>query len=83
MGRFLGKSNSPKDEAGEGKHEELESGGSEFAKKDLYKKGVNQMASEKLQEAIRSFDLALRIDRNYVDAWIKKEIGRASCRERV
>ena len=72
MGRFLGKSNSPKDEAGEGKHEELESGGSEFAKKDLYKKGVNQMASEKLQEAIRSFDLALRIDRNYVDAWIKK-----------
>jgi len=49
-----------------------EPSGSEFAKKDLYKKGINQMASEKLDEAIRSFDLALRIDPNYVDAWIKK-----------
>jgi len=72
VGRFLGKSNSPKDQAGEGTEEPVETSGSEFAKKDLYKKGVNQMASEKLQEAIRSFDLALRIDHNYVDAWIKK-----------
>ncbi len=73
MGRFLGRSNSSKDEAGEEKSEErAEPGGSEFAKKDLYKKGVNQMASEKLEEAIRSFDLALRIDPHYVDAWIKK-----------
>ncbi len=73
MGRFLGKSNSSKDEAREEKSEErIERSGSEFAKKDLYKKGVNQMASEKLEEAVRSFDLALRIDPNYVDAWIKK-----------
>ncbi len=73
MGRFLGKSNSSKDEVGEEKSEEhTEPSGSEFAKKDLYKKGVNQMASEKLEEAIRSFDLALRIDPNYVDALIKK-----------
>ena len=45
---------------------------SEFQKHDLYQKGVNQMASEKLEDAIRSFDLALRIDPKYVDAWIKK-----------
>jgi Flp pilus assembly protein TadD len=30
------------------------------------------MASEKLEDAIRSFELALRIDPKYVDAWIKK-----------
>ena len=57
MGRFLG--NSSKDGAAEGRGDEpVETGGSEFAKKDLYKKGVNQMASEKLQEAIRTFDLS-------------------------
>ncbi|HYY65940.1 MAG TPA: tetratricopeptide repeat protein [Nitrososphaeraceae archaeon] len=44
----------------------------EFQKRDLYKKGVNQMANEKLEEAIRSFELALRIDPKYVDAWIKR-----------
>jgi len=30
------------------------------------------MASEKLEDAIRSFELALRIDPKYVDSWIKK-----------
>jgi tetratricopeptide (TPR) repeat protein len=30
------------------------------------------MANEKLEDAIRSFELALRIDQKYVDAWIKK-----------
>ena len=45
---------------------------SEFQKRDLYQKGVNQMASERLEDAIRSFDLALRIDPKYVDSWIKK-----------
>jgi tetratricopeptide (TPR) repeat protein len=30
------------------------------------------MASERLEDAIRSFDLALRIDPKYVDSWIKK-----------
>lgn len=44
----------------------------EKAKRDLYKKGINQMASENLNEAIKSFDLALRFDPNYVDALIKK-----------
>src|SRR5919205_1284225 len=44
----------------------------EYQKRDLYRKGVNHMASEKLEDAIRSFELALRIDPSYVDAWIKK-----------
>ncbi|MDQ4056664.1 MAG: hypothetical protein M3156_04515 [Thermoproteota archaeon] len=34
----------------------------EFQKRDLYKKGINHMANEKLEDAIRSFELALRID---------------------
>ncbi len=69
MPRFLARSN-PKEEGGQGHN--LDTSGSEFAKKDLYKKGVNHMASEKLEEAIHTFDLALRIDPSYVDAWIKK-----------
>jgi len=44
----------------------------DIAKVDLYKKGVNQMASENLDAAIKSFDLALRFDPNYVDALLKK-----------
>ena len=45
---------------------------SDWQKHELYKKGVDQMANEKLEDAIRSFELAIRIDPNYVDAWIKK-----------
>src|SRR6476646_11644269 len=44
----------------------------DIQKHDLYKKGIDQMANEKLEDAVRSFDLAIRIDPNYVDAWIKK-----------
>lgn len=44
----------------------------DFQKHDLYKKGVSMMANEKLEDAIRSFELALRIDPKFVDAWIKK-----------
>lgn len=68
MGRFLGKSESEEETE---KKPNVDKG-SDFAKRDLYKKGINQMASEKLEEAIRSFDLALRIDPSYVDALIKK-----------
>jgi tetratricopeptide (TPR) repeat protein len=44
----------------------------DIQKHDLYKKGIDQMSNEKLEDAVRSFDLAIRIDPNYVDAWIKK-----------
>jgi tetratricopeptide (TPR) repeat protein len=44
----------------------------DLQKRDLYRRGIDQMASEKLEDAIRSFELAIRIDPNYVDAWIKK-----------
>ena len=69
VGRILGKSDS-KEGTDDSSREDVK--GSDFAKKDLYKKAVNQMASEKLEEAIHTFDLALRIDSAYVDAWIKK-----------
>jgi len=71
MGKFLGRK--PKLESNT--HETTNAhydDSAEFQKRDLYQKGVNQMASEKLEDAIRSFELALRIDPKYVDAWIKK-----------
>jgi tetratricopeptide (TPR) repeat protein len=39
---------------------------------DLYNKGINHMANEKLTDAIRCFELAVRIDPQFVNAWIKK-----------
>jgi tetratricopeptide (TPR) repeat protein len=44
----------------------------DFQVRDLYKKGVNHMSNDRLSDAIRSFELALRLDPNYVEAWIKK-----------
>jgi tetratricopeptide (TPR) repeat protein len=44
----------------------------DFHVRDLYKKGVNYMSNDKLSDAIRSFELALRLDPKYVEAWIKK-----------
>ena len=44
----------------------------DFQVRDLYKKGVNSMSNDKLSDAIRSFELALRLDPTYVEAWIKK-----------
>jgi tetratricopeptide (TPR) repeat protein len=43
-----------------------------FQKYDLYKKGINSMSNEKFEDAVRSFELALRLDSKYVDAWVKK-----------
>ncbi|MRN39806.1 MAG: tetratricopeptide repeat protein [Nitrosopumilales archaeon] len=73
MGKFLGRKPKPGlDPASETTNHVNYDDNSEFQKRDLYQKGVNQMASEKLEDAIRSFDLALRIDPKYVDSWIKK-----------
>ena len=69
MGKFLGRK--PKLESNTPEARPYDDS-AEFQKRDLYQKGVNQMASEKLEDAIRSFELALRIDPKYVDAWIKK-----------
>lgn len=46
----------------------------DFQVRDLYKKGINYMSSDKLSDAIRSFELALRLDPKFVEAWIKKRI---------
>jgi len=70
MGKFLGRK--PKLESNTPETNRHYDDSAEFQKRDLYQKGVNQMASEKLEDAIRSFELALRIDPKYVDAWIKK-----------
>ena len=44
----------------------------DIQKTDQYKKGVSHMSDDKMEDAIRDFDLALRLDPSYVDAWIKK-----------
>ncbi|MDF2737334.1 MAG: repeat protein [Nitrososphaeraceae archaeon] len=44
----------------------------DIQKFDLYNKGINHMANEKLSDAIKCFELALRIDPQFVNAWIKK-----------
>lgn len=44
----------------------------DFQKRELYNKGRNQMSNEKFLDAIRSFELAIRIDPQFVDAWVEK-----------
>ena len=44
----------------------------DIQKFDLYNNGINHMANEKLSDAIRCFELSLRIDPQFVNAWIKK-----------
>ena len=44
----------------------------DIKKVNLYRKGVTKMSEEKFEDAIKIFDLALRIDPNFVDAIIKK-----------
>ena len=39
---------------------------------DLYNNGINHMANEKLTDAVRCFELSVRIDPQFVNAWIKK-----------
>ncbi len=72
MGIFLGRkskrsADSPSDDT---IREELDP--RDFQKYDLYKKGINSMSNEKLEDAIRSFELALRLDPKFAEAWIKK-----------
>jgi tetratricopeptide (TPR) repeat protein len=44
----------------------------DIQKTDQYTKGISHMSDDKMEDAIRDFDLALRLDPSYVDAWIKK-----------
>jgi tetratricopeptide (TPR) repeat protein len=72
MGRLFGrdskkKENLPSEDRLESDYDEID-----FQKRDLYNKGLNHMSNESFLDAIRSFDLALRIDPQYVDAWIKR-----------
>lgn len=74
MGIFLGRkskrsADSPSDVS---IHEEDTLDQRDFQKYDLYRKGVNSMSNQKFEDAIRSLELALRLDPKYVDAWLKK-----------
>jgi tetratricopeptide (TPR) repeat protein len=73
MGIFLGrKSKRQKGPSESTGLEERDQNTADFQKHDLFQKGVSHMANEKHEDAIRSFELALRLDPKYVDAWIKK-----------
>ncbi len=75
MGRFFGRT---RNKITEPPNDSLDTGAihepdyREMQSRDLYNKGVNHMSNEKLQDSIRCFELALRIDPQYVDAWVKK-----------
>ena len=72
MGRLFGRDNKRKDSIPSEDRLESDYDESDFQKRDLYNKGINNMSNERFLDAIRSFDLALRIDPQYVDAWIKR-----------
>jgi tetratricopeptide (TPR) repeat protein len=72
MGRLFGRASKRKDSIPSEDRLESDYDESDFQKRDLYNKGVNDMSNQKYLDAIRSFDLALRIDPQYVDAWIKR-----------
>jgi tetratricopeptide (TPR) repeat protein len=74
MGNFLRKRTPNKDqsEVSARSNEEEQLDILEIQKTDLYKKGISHMSDDKMEDAIRDFDLALRLDPTYVDAWIKK-----------
>ena len=44
---------------------------SDYNRKRLFKKGINLMANEKLEEAVVVFEQALRIDENNVETLMK------------
>jgi tetratricopeptide (TPR) repeat protein len=73
MGRLFGRDSKRKDQYAPSEERlEPDRNDNDFQKRDLYNKGVNHMSNEKFLDAIRSFDLALRLDPQYVDAWIKR-----------
>lgn len=69
MGRLFGKDDTAKNSEAK---REPDYDDSDFQKRDLYNKGRNQMSNEKFLDAIRSFELAIRIDPQFVDAWVEK-----------
>ena len=74
MGNFLRRRTPNKDQnevsARSSEEEQLDI--KDIQKIDQYKKGISHMSDDKMEDAIRDFDLALRLDPGYVDAWIKK-----------
>ena len=74
MGNFLRRRTPNKDqsEVSARSNEEEQLDIRDIQKIDQYKKGISHMSDDKMEDAIRDFDLALRLDPSYVDAWIKK-----------
>ena len=53
----------------------------DIKKVNLYNKGVAKMSEEKFEDAIKTFDFALRIDPRFTDAIIKKGYSHFNLRE--
>lgn len=71
MGRLFGRGE-PKENAPTEARSDIDVNDADFQKRDLYNKGRNQMSNEKFLDAIRSFELAIRVDPQFVDAWVEK-----------
>ena len=57
------------------KKEETSLTNADYQRNRLYKKGINLMADEKLEEASRSFEMILRTDPNDIENEVSKAIG--------
>lgn len=71
MGRLFGRGDPEENPSSEAK-KEPDYNDTDFQKRELYAKGRNQMSNEKFLDAIRSFELAIRVDPQFVDAWVEK-----------
>src|SRR5574338_306627 len=72
MGRLFGRGGSNGGSPADDEKQQPNYSDSDFQKQDLFNKGRNQMSNEKFLDAIRSFELAIRIDPRFVDAWVEK-----------
>lgn len=71
MGRLFGRGGAGKDEISPSEPGK-DISDVDFQKRDLFNRGRNQMSNEKFLDAVRSFELAIRIDPQFVDAWVEK-----------
>src|SRR5574339_279318 len=74
MGKLFGRGDSDGGSSSEDK-KQPDYNDADFQKRELFNKGRNHMSNEKFLDAIRSFELAIRIDPQYVEAWVEKGYG--------
>lgn len=72
MGRLFGRDGGNKKDGGPSEEAKPDYNDEDFQKRELYSKGRNHMSNEKFHDAIRCFELALRVDPRFTEAWVEK-----------